>query len=184
MKVRLETTSSQNIPKLNSNKSAIALSVGECDRFRQFRQKYFITIMKIKRLHAHFLISTGNYNNERIGFSVEVNEKETLESVVSQLRERAKKIIGPTAEDFYETARKYARECRSLEEKLDKLRKEWDATANFLKAQGLNPEAPSMPQFRNLLEAVTVQSEVITEKDDNKDDDDDEDEDDVDFLSA
>lgn len=54
--------------------------------------------MKIKRLHAHFLISTGSYNNERIGFSVELDEDETVESVVSQLRERAKNIVGPTAQ--------------------------------------------------------------------------------------
>ncbi len=42
--------------------------------------------MKIKRLHAPNLISTGNYNNERIGFSVELNEGESIESVVTSLR--------------------------------------------------------------------------------------------------
>ena len=128
--------------------------------------------MKIKRLHAHFLISTGNYNNERIGFSLELDENENVESVVSELRERTIKIVGPTAQEFYDNARKYARECERLEEKLDKLRKEWDATASFLKAQGLNPEAPSMPQFRNLLEAVTVQSEAVEEDEDDEDEDD------------
>ncbi|MBD2609562.1 hypothetical protein H6G81_35010 [Scytonema hofmannii FACHB-248] len=134
--------------------------------------------MKIKRLHAHFLISTGSYNNERIGFSVELDEIETVESVVSHLRERVIKIVGPTAQQFYDNARQYARECERLEEKLEKLRKEWDATASFLKAQGLNPEAPSMPQFRNLLEAVTVESEAVTGF---EDEDEDEDEDDDDY---
>jgi hypothetical protein len=42
--------------------------------------------MKIKRLHAHFLISTGSYNNERIGFSVELNEGESVEEIVTNLR--------------------------------------------------------------------------------------------------
>jgi hypothetical protein len=32
-----------------------------------------------------------------------------------------------------------------------------------------------MPQFRNLLEAVTVQSEVVTEDEDDEEDDDDDD---------
>ena len=159
---------------------AIALSMGECDRFRQFRQMYFITTMKIKRLHAHFLISTGSYNNERIGFSVELDSEESVEEVVTTLREKAKNIVGPTAQEFYDNKRKHARECELIEEKLNKLRKEWDATAAFLKAQGLNPEAPSMPQFRNLLEAVTVQSEVVIE-DDDEDEEDEEDDDDEDF---
>ncbi|WP_168163391.1 hypothetical protein [Calothrix sp. 336/3] len=44
--------------------------------------------MKIKTVHAHFLVSTGNYNNERIGFSVVLDE-ESPEQAVEILRERA-----------------------------------------------------------------------------------------------
>lgn len=135
--------------------------------------------MKIKTVHAHFLISLGSYSNERIGFSVQLEEGETAEEVVPVLRERAKKIVGQTADDLYDKRSKLYRECLTYEDKLDKLRKEWDATAAFLKAQGLNPDAPSMPQFRNLLTAVTVESEVVSNDED--DDDDDYDEDDEDY---
>lgn len=134
--------------------------------------------MKIKTIHAHFLISTGNYNNERIGFSVELNDNESLEETVIQLRERAKKIVGRKAVELYNERNKIAREVQQLEDRLNKLRKEWDATAEFLKTQGLNPDAPSMPQFRNLLSAVTVESEVVTTADDEDDDYDEDDEDD------
>ncbi|OUL34081.1 hypothetical protein [Nostoc sp. 106C] len=136
--------------------------------------------MKIKTVHAHFLISLGNYSNERIGFSVNLDEGETAEEVVPILREKAKKIVGEKADDLYEKRTKLYRECQNYEDKLGKLRKEWDATAAFLKAQGLNPDAPSMPQFRNLLSAVTVESEVVNDADD-EDDEDDYDEDDEDY---
>lgn len=137
--------------------------------------------MEIKRLHAHFMISTGNYNNERVGYSVELNEGESIEEVVTNLREKAIKAIGPSAQEFYDRTREFKREYLHLEEKLNRLRKEWDATAAFLKAQGLNPEAPSMPQFRNLLKAVTVQSEIVTEDNFDEDDEDDEDDENDDF---
>ncbi|MDZ8134375.1 MAG: hypothetical protein RM049_03625 [Nostoc sp. DedQUE04] len=134
--------------------------------------------MKIKTLHAHFLISIGSYSNERIGFSVELDETESIESTVEELRERAKRIVGKKAEDLYDERSKIWRECVELEKKLNTLRKEWDATAEFLKAQGLNPTAPSMPQFRNLLTAVTVKSEVVTETEDEESDNYDEDDED------
>ncbi|BAY89643.1 MULTISPECIES: hypothetical protein [unclassified Tolypothrix] len=133
--------------------------------------------MKIKTIHAHFLISTGNYSNERIGFSVELYDNDSLEETVINLRERAKKIVGRKAVELYDERTKIAREVQNLEDRLNKLRKEWDATAEFLKTQGLNPDAPSMPQFRNLLSAVTVESEVVTTEDDEDDDYDEDDED-------
>ncbi|MBD2197927.1 MULTISPECIES: hypothetical protein [Calothrix] len=134
--------------------------------------------MKIKRFHAHFLISIGSYSNEKHGWTVELEDNETEEEVANELRERAIKIVGKPAHELYEERSKIAREVAQLENKLNKLRQEWDATAAFLKAQGLNPDAPSMPQFRNLLTAVTVESEVVTTDDDEDDDYDEDDEDD------
>lgn len=45
---------------------------------------------------------------------------------------------------------------------MKKLRSEWEATAEFLRAQGIRPEAPSMPQFQKLLNAVKVESQQVT----------------------
>jgi nitrogen regulatory protein PII-like uncharacterized protein len=134
---------------------------------------YFMSqTMKIKTVQAHFQIATGDCNNETIGFCVELEDGESVESVVSDLRKRAIKIIGPKAEDFYEKIREYSSEYRRHKTKLDIIRKEWEATAAFLKAQGLNPDTAAMPPFRNLLEALTIVVEEVTEDDqDNSDND-------------
>ncbi len=56
--------------------------------------------MKIKRLHAHFLITTDNYNNERVGFSVELSEGENVTEVVETLRVKAVEAIGQSADNL------------------------------------------------------------------------------------
>lgn len=116
--------------------------------------------MQIKQVHAHFLISIGNYSNERIGFSVELGEGESPEEVVPQLREKAKAIVGKPAEELYSEKYRLEAAIRELESRLAKVRHEWDATAEFLKAQGVRLDAPTMPQFNNLLAAARVENEV------------------------
>ncbi|HEY9610495.1 hypothetical protein [Allocoleopsis sp.] len=115
--------------------------------------------MQIKLVHAHFLISVGNYSNERIGFSVELDDGETPENVVPQLREKARRIVGQPADELYEEKYKLENTIRELEKRLKILREEWDKTAEFLKAQGIKPEASHMPQFSNLLSASKVEEE-------------------------
>lgn len=117
--------------------------------------------MNIKQIHAHFLISIGNYSNERIGFTVELAEGETPEQAVDELRQRAIAIVGKSAEDLYQEQWKLDSQVKALENRLEKLRSEWEATAEFLRAQGIKPDAPSMPQFERLLQAAKVEEEVI-----------------------
>lgn len=119
--------------------------------------------MQIKTVHAHFLISIGHYSNERIGFSVELEEGETPESVIPQLREKAKQIVGRTAEEIYDEKHRAEQAIRLLETRLKQLRAEWDATSEFLRAQGVNPDSPKMPVFSNLLAAAKVEEEATVE---------------------
>jgi hypothetical protein len=56
--------------------------------------------MKIKLLHAHFLISIGSYSNERIGFTVELDDSEDAAQAVSELREHARAIVGKPADEL------------------------------------------------------------------------------------
>lgn len=118
--------------------------------------------MNIKQIHAHFLISIGNYSNERIGFSVELEEGETPEQVVSDLREKAKAIVGRPAQELYDETFRIQSAIQVLESKLKELRAEWDATAEFLRAQGVNPNAPKMPVFSKLLAAANTEAEYVT----------------------
>lgn len=117
--------------------------------------------MQIKQVHAYFLISIGNYSNERIGFTVELDEGESPEQAVAELREKAKTIVGQPADELYSEKYRIESAIRELERRLASLRKEWDATAEFLKAQGIRPDAPPMPQFNNLLKAAKVEEEAI-----------------------
>ncbi|MBL1199125.1 MAG: hypothetical protein FWK04_08565 [Nostoc sp. GBBB01] len=119
--------------------------------------------MKIKQIHAHFLISIGDYSNERIGFTVELEEDETVEDVVSDLRDKAIKVVGAKADTLYNQRSQLQSQCWELEKKLTKLRTEWDATAEFLRAQGIKTDAPPMPQFNNLLAAVKVEEQSVSE---------------------
>jgi superfamily II DNA or RNA helicase len=118
--------------------------------------------MKINQVHAHFLISIGNYSNERIGFSATLEEGETEEEVVARLRKKAVEIVGAPAEDLYNRKWKAEQECRAVETRMARLTKEWDAMTEFLKAQGINPDAPPMPQFNNLLNAAKVEEETVS----------------------
>jgi hypothetical protein len=117
--------------------------------------------MKINQIHAHFLISIGNYSNERIGFSVTLEEGESVEDAVAELRKKATAIIGQPADDLY--GRKYhaERQCKEIENRLTKLRKEWDAMSEFLHKQGIKPDIQPMPQFNNLLEAARIEEETV-----------------------
>jgi len=126
--------------------------------------------MHIKELHAHFLISIGDYSNERIGFTVKLEENETPEEIIPTLRDIAIKAVGPTNNDLYDKRRTMASECRVLELKLRELTEQWNATAEFLRAQGLKADAPTMPQFKNLLNSVIVESETVAEFADDDDD--------------
>ena len=119
--------------------------------------------MKIKLIHAHFLISIGDYSNERIGFTVEPEDEETLEQVVAALRAEAIEVVGPKANELYDLRSTLQKQCYEVEKKLTKARSEWDATAEFLKTQGIKPDAPPMPQFNNLLSAVKVEEESVSQ---------------------
>ncbi len=119
--------------------------------------------MKIKQIHAHFLISIGDYSNERIGFTVELEEEDTVESVVSELRNQAIKVVGAKADELYSHRRNLQEQCWAVEKRLEKAHTEWNATAEFLRTQGIKPDAPPMPQFNNLLAAVKVEEESHSE---------------------
>ena len=119
--------------------------------------------MIINQIHSHFLIPIGHYSNERIGFSVSLEEGESVEEAVAELRKKAAAIVGRPAEELYEQKYQAERECREIENRLSKLRKEWDAMSEFLYKQGIKPDVQPMPQFNNLLNAVQVEEETVIE---------------------
>lgn len=117
--------------------------------------------MQIKTVHYSALINLGNYNNEKIGFTAQVGESETVEQVIEKLREKVKQHGGSNAEDLYEKMWAGKRELAELERKIKKATDEWNATAEFLRAQGIKPESPNMPQFTKLLPEVQEENSRV-----------------------
>ncbi|MBG1267765.1 hypothetical protein [Nostoc sp. WHI] len=118
--------------------------------------------MKIKLIHAHFLISIGDYSNERIGFTGELEPGETVAEAVEKARKDAVEAVGPKAQEFYQKKHDLRAECNEIERRLAILRREWDATAEFLKTQGIKTDAPPMPLFRGLL-SPAIEHESVSE---------------------
>lgn len=110
--------------------------------------------MKVKSVHYSALINLGNYSNERIGFTADIEESETIESVIDALRLKVKEVGGVSAEELYKEIRDKRHELRELERKAKKATEEWNALAEFLRTQGIKKDAVDMPMFTNLLPEV------------------------------
>ena len=110
--------------------------------------------MKIKTVQYLATINLGNYSNEKIGFTADINEDDELKQAVEVLRQKVRDCALPNIEDVQSEIYKHQNELRRLENKLEKARSEWDATAEFLRAQGIKADAANMPQFTNLLPAI------------------------------
>jgi acyl-CoA reductase-like NAD-dependent aldehyde dehydrogenase len=111
-------------------------------------------IMKIKTVQYLATVNLGNYNNEKIGFTADINEDDDVKQVVEALRQKVKDCALPNADDVQSEIYKHRNELRRLKDKLEKARSEWNATAEFLRSQGIKTDAADMPQFTNLLPAI------------------------------
>lgn len=122
--------------------------------------------MKITQVEYQALYNLGDYNNERISLRASLDDGETPEDVISQLREKAIALntgSGGTADDLYSRIYRYRRDLETLEAKIKTAAEQWNQTASFLKAQGLNPNAPTIEPFQSLLgpaDEGVVQAEI------------------------
>jgi len=110
--------------------------------------------MKITQVEYQALYNLGNYNNERISLRATVEDGETPEEVVDQLRQKAIALnagSGGDADELYGRIYRYKQSLQSLETKIKTAAEQWNQTAEFLKAQGLNPDAPKLSPFNSLL---------------------------------
>lgn len=110
--------------------------------------------MQIKTVHYSALINLGNYNNERIGFTAEVGEGESIEGAIAALKEKVATNATLNADKVRSALYKGQEELSDLERKIKRASEEWNAIAEFLRAQGIKPDAVDMPKFTNLLPEV------------------------------
>jgi len=128
--------------------------------------------MKTKYLHAHFLVSTGNYGNERIGFTVELNDHDNLDQVIEGLRCKAISLIGEDAETQYKHRRQLRFEIDKFDRQLREAKAEYEKIASFLETQGIK----TLPDIHSISRTLThtpmlPESEIVGELEDEEDDD-------------
>ncbi|MBD1917183.1 MULTISPECIES: hypothetical protein [Cyanophyceae] len=119
--------------------------------------------MKITHVEYKALYNLGNYNNESIALRATVEEGETPDEVVEQLRQKAIALNAGSngdADELYGRIYRYKQSLESLENKIKTAAEQWNQTADFLKAQGLNPDAPKLSPFNSLLQPA--EEEVLT----------------------
>lgn len=107
--------------------------------------------MRIDRVTYHYLANLGDYQNEKIELSAVLEEGETPEDAIAKLKEQTLAMAGKSYQRLEKDRWNLAQEVKQLEQKLKKAQEDWDAMAEFLRTQGLKPDAPNSPVFNNLL---------------------------------
>ena len=124
--------------------------------------------MKITLVHFSALVNTGNYENEKVGLDAQPEDGETVEQVVEALKDLVFAQLNQT--DKLQARRELLWEIRELEDKVAEARANWEKTAEFLRAQGIRPDAPDMPipGMKQLTVTKSVQVEVLDLTENNK----------------
>lgn len=115
--------------------------------------------MKIYRVMYSALVNLGDYQNERLGMTAILDEDESPEDAINQLRERIKPLGGMRLQRYYEVRHEMKHQIHELERKLKEYERRWNSAAEFLRAQGIKPDVPDFPQLINLLEPAIENEE-------------------------
>ena len=120
--------------------------------------------MQITRVSYSGLFNLGNYNNEKIGLSAELDEGDDPEAVVATLREqavaRAVNTGLSTDDDIRWQIRHQLDELKEIQTKVQKATTEWNELAEFLRVQGIKPEAPNI-SLKALMPSVDEESSTL-----------------------
>ena len=114
--------------------------------------------MRVTQVEFQALFNLGDYNNERIGITAQLEEGDTAESVIPSLREKvielaANKGMGDT-DAIYRHIWDQQVQLKKLETQIAEATEQWNQTAEFLRAQGIKPDSPSLPVFKALPQAA------------------------------
>lgn len=127
--------------------------------------------MKVTKVSYSRLVNLGGYQNERFGMIAIVEDDETAEKALEGLKQRVLPFCGESANELENRRWDLQSQCNRLEEKLQDYQKRWNDAADFLRAQGIKPDAPNFPQFDKLLAPAIEEVEIVEEDDDDDNDD-------------
>lgn len=117
--------------------------------------------MKIERVSYSYLSNLGDYSNERIEMEARLEEGEIPEDAIAALKDRVHALAGEHIQRLEQRRYQIRQEIEQLHKRLEQARVDWEAVAEFLRAQGIKPNAPAAPLFNNLLQAASDDVEVL-----------------------
>ncbi|MEG3439892.1 hypothetical protein V0288_22385 [Pannus brasiliensis CCIBt3594] len=109
--------------------------------------------MKYRTVSYGYVKNSGNYENERIFLEAELEEGESYETVLEQLKKEVHTSLNDF-EDYYKREREMRQlknEIAELIEKREEARNLYEATRSFLETQGLKTDMPPFPQHKGYL---------------------------------
>lgn len=112
--------------------------------------------MKLKTVTYSALGNMGNYQNERIELSAELEEGETYTEVLEKLKKGVHAKL-KSQDEYWETCKKFDqanKDLKAILAKLEAAKKNWELVSEFLKAQGIKTDSAEFPTLAALPEAV------------------------------
>jgi hypothetical protein len=131
--------------------------------------------MQITQVIYKALFNLGDYSNETIGLVAKLEPDDSPEEAIEALRQQAVSKAGLNANKVWQEKWAAERDLRNLQRQIDEAAKHWENVQAFLKAQGINPEAPNMPIFAPQLNPSPEVEVVEMDGDDDEYDENDDD---------
>lgn len=107
--------------------------------------------MKVTQIEYSALYNTGNYENEKVGLTVQLEEGETVEETVLALRKKTAEMVGPKAMEQVSLKHRLNLAVKDMQEKTEQAAQEYEQAKAFMEAQGLKMDMPAFPLLRTLL---------------------------------
>ena len=112
--------------------------------------------MKITTATYGGTFSTGNYENQKLSLSAQLEDGDTPETAIAALKEKVIQLAGPSAQAKWEETRLLERNLFQLRKKTEAAHQEWEKVSSFLAAQGLKADMPQFPELKFLLPASAI----------------------------
>lgn len=116
--------------------------------------------MKVTQIEYSALFNTGNYENEKIGLTVSLEEGETVEETVVALRKKTAEMVGPKAMEQVNLKHRLNQAVREMQQKAETAKVEYERMAEFLKAQGIKGDMADFPLLKILLPGKDEQPQL------------------------
>jgi hypothetical protein len=107
--------------------------------------------MKVTQIEYVALYNTGNYEHEKVGLTVQLEEGEAPEEVVIALRKKTAEMVGPKAMEQVHLKHQLNQAVKKMQDTAANAGEEYEQLREFMRAQGLKLDMPVFPMLKTLL---------------------------------